>query len=107
VIIAFGYKRISLTDEADLQTLLDLSRLDFAEEESESDVAALREALERGYTGQVVELALSDDEAHTLNTRVVRHLNPEAHAMSPGLTNLRKGLAAYVTELERRDEAGR
>jgi Na+-translocating ferredoxin:NAD+ oxidoreductase RnfG subunit len=107
VIIAFGYKRISLTEEADLQTLLDLSRLDVAEGESERDVAALREALERGYAGQVAELALSDDEAHTLNTRVIRHFNSEAHALSPGLADLRKGLAAYIAELERRDDAGR
>jgi hypothetical protein len=107
VIIAFGYKRISLTEEADLQTLLDLSRSDVAEGESEGEVTALREALERGYAGQVAELALSDEAAHTLNTRVIRHFNPEAQAPSPGLTDLRKGLAAYVAELDRRDEAGR
>lgn len=107
MIIAFGYKRVNLTEEADRQMLLDLSRSDIAEGESESDVAALREALERGYAGQVAELALSDDQARTLNTRVLRHFNPEAEALSPGLADLCKSLAAYVTELERRDEAGR
>jgi len=33
--------------------------------------------------------------------------NPEEDVLSPGLADHRKGLAAYVTELERRDEAGR
>jgi hypothetical protein len=107
VVIAFGYKRIKLTEEADRRTLLDLGRLDPEEGESEDDVAALRGALERGYAGEVAELALSDGEARTLNGRLLHRLNLGGQAPSPAFADLRKGLQAYVAELNYRDQAGR
>jgi hypothetical protein len=107
VIIAFGYKRIELTEVADLRTLLDLGRLDPAEGESGDDVEALRGALERGYAGQVRELVLSDGEARTLNRRVLYHSRLGGQVLSPGLTQLRNGLEAYVAELQHRGDAGR
>jgi Na+-translocating ferredoxin:NAD+ oxidoreductase RnfG subunit len=107
VVIAFGYKRIELTEEADLRALLDLGRLSPVEGESADNVAALRGALERGYAGEVSELVLSDAEAHTLNQRVLRHASLAGQELSPGLGDLRKGLEAYIAELGYRDEAGR
>jgi hypothetical protein len=107
VVIAFGYKRIKLTEEADLRALLQLGRLGAAEDEPEDAVAALREALERGYAGEVSELVLSDDEARTLNRRVLQHSAAEGRVLSPALMQLRNGLEAYVAELNYRDQAGR
>jgi hypothetical protein len=107
VVIAFGYKRIELTDDADLRILLNLGQLDAAGGESEEAAESLRTALQRGFTGEVQELSLSDREARTLNVRLLQHAALGGQVLSPALMQLRNGLEAYVAELTYRDEAGR
>jgi hypothetical protein len=107
VVIAFGYKRIELTDDADLRTLLNLGQLGAAGSESEEAAESLRTALQRGYAGEVQELSLSDGEARTLNVRLLQHAALGGQVLSPALMQLRNGLEAYVAELTYRDEAGR